>query len=241
MNKLHIMLEDDTKTMYKWSYCNNLFTQKQMDKFGCTNAKIFIDFHGKVIADHMFDRSFDIKKFIGFWKNTMKLTWKQIYWKIYAHTVDFECRTWGKKFNGANAKHCYFHPNKAMFSFGSNKGVYQWWKQETLRFDTSIRNDGWMAHNHVPKQNSDIFQMLLEMNRDQFTQEPYPDCIINKTEPEDSGEEAGKDNKQQNIWISEIIKRYNKESDNTWMMEDEDEDDNKADPPRQNSISPKRK
>jgi len=90
MNKLHIMLEDDSSILYKCSYCTKLFTQRQQEKFACPKAKIFIDFHGSVIANHMFDRSFDIKKFITFLKNNLKYSWKQVYWKIYSHIIDFE-------------------------------------------------------------------------------------------------------------------------------------------------------
>jgi DNA-directed RNA polymerase subunit RPC12/RpoP len=93
MNKLNIMLEDETNILYKCSYCSKLFTQKQQDKFGCQKAKIFIDFHGKVIANHMFDRTFDVKKFINYCKTNMKFSWKQIYWKVYSHTQDFQCKT----------------------------------------------------------------------------------------------------------------------------------------------------
>lgn len=240
MNKLHILLEDDSKTLHKWNYCHNLFTQNQMDKFGCPKAKIFVDFHGKVIADHMFDRSFDIKKFISFCKNTMKLTWKQIYWKILAHTVDFECRTCNKKFNGAYAKHWYYHPNKAIFSFGSNKGVYQWWKQETLRFDFSTKNDGCKAMDHVPKANAHIFQRLWELNRVQWTQEPYPPTIVSDEDEIDW--ESVKENTPKIFAIAEMIKKYNKESDSSWMIIDEDEDEaNPGGIERKNSMSPNRK
>lgn len=53
----------------------------------------------------MFDRSFDIKKFVNFLKNTIKLSWKQIYWKVYSHTLDFECKTCGSRFTGPYATH----------------------------------------------------------------------------------------------------------------------------------------
>lgn len=60
MNKLNLLLEDDSKILHKWSYWNKLFTQNQREKLGWPKAKIFIDFHGKVIANHVFDRTFDI-------------------------------------------------------------------------------------------------------------------------------------------------------------------------------------
>lgn len=182
MNKLHLLLEEESKILYKWSYWNKLFTQNQQERFTCPKAKIFIDYHGSVIAKHMLDRSFDMKKFISFLKNNMKYSWKQIYWKVFSHTLDFEWKTWGGLFNGAYAMHWYYHPSKALFSFGSNKGTYTWCKQETLRFTTSIWNDGCLTQDHVPWKDLEQFQKLLEGDRKYFTQEPFKP--INKLETE---------------------------------------------------------
>lgn len=231
MNKLNILLEDDSKTLYKCSYCHKLFTQRQQEKFACPKAKIFIDFHGSVIANHMFDRSFDIKKFVNYLKNTMKFSWKQVYWKIFAHTVDFECKTWGQRFNGAYAKHWYFHPGKPLFNFGSNKGTYNCCKQETLRFDTSIRNDGCLTQDHAPKNNEELFLRLLGEDRVFCTQEPFKPKIANNNDlinsqvvEENNELKEDKNDKEEYVWITEAVDRYIKEVDNTWMLEDEDED-----------------
>ena len=225
MNKLHTLLEDDTKTLEKWRYWNKLFTKKQQEKSGWAKAKMFIDFRGKVIAHHMFDPSFDIKKFISFTKNTMKLTWKQIYWKIYAHTIIFEWKTCGKFFNGAYATHWYFHSSKPMFSFGSNKGTYQCCKQETLRFEIESKNDGWMSKEHIVKNNEELFRKLLEPSRIHFTQEPFPSFVINNETEENKKEDGSKESKKEIISINEAISKYTKESDNNWMWTGEDEDE----------------
>lgn len=50
----------------------------------CSQAKIFIDFHGKVIAHHVADRYFDLNSFIQFMNTTKGLKWKEIYWKLWA-------------------------------------------------------------------------------------------------------------------------------------------------------------
>ena len=68
MKKLYLFLENENNNLYKWSYWEKLFTQKQQEKLVWHKAKIFIDFHGSVIANHVFDRTFDIKKFINFLK-----------------------------------------------------------------------------------------------------------------------------------------------------------------------------
>ena len=68
MKKLYLFLENESNNLYKWSYWDKLFTQKQQEKLVWPKAKIFIDFHGSVIANHVFDRTFDIKKFVNFLK-----------------------------------------------------------------------------------------------------------------------------------------------------------------------------
>jgi hypothetical protein len=49
----------------------------------CPCAKIFIDFHGSVIAQHVADRGWDMNRFIQFLlKENIPI--KDIYWKIWA-------------------------------------------------------------------------------------------------------------------------------------------------------------
>ena len=45
-------------------YCGKLYTNEQNTWMMCPNAKIFIDFHGQVIAQHVADRFFDLNGFI---------------------------------------------------------------------------------------------------------------------------------------------------------------------------------
>jgi hypothetical protein len=50
-------------------YCAQLYTSDQNQWMMCPNAKIFIDFHGQVIAQHVADRFFDLNGFIQFMNN----------------------------------------------------------------------------------------------------------------------------------------------------------------------------
>jgi hypothetical protein len=45
-------------------YCGLLYTGEQNQWMMCPKAKIFIDFHGQVIAQHVADRTFDLNGFI---------------------------------------------------------------------------------------------------------------------------------------------------------------------------------
>lgn len=64
MKKLELVFEDEANLLYRCVYCNKLYTSEQRDWMICSKAKIFIDFHGSVIAQHVADRSWNINKFI---------------------------------------------------------------------------------------------------------------------------------------------------------------------------------
>jgi hypothetical protein len=53
----------------------------------CPNAKIFIDFHGQVIAQHVSDRFFDLNGFIQYMNTQKQVKWKDIYWKVWARLI----------------------------------------------------------------------------------------------------------------------------------------------------------
>jgi hypothetical protein len=50
MKKLELLFEDESNMLNRCVYCNSLFTNKQREWMVCEKAKIFIDFHGTVIA-----------------------------------------------------------------------------------------------------------------------------------------------------------------------------------------------
>ena len=88
----------------------------------CTKAKIFIDFHGSVIAQHVADRSWDINKFVMYLRQKQNLPWKEIFMKFYARLCDFQCDDCGEMFIGAELNHCSFHTLTPKFSAGVNQG-----------------------------------------------------------------------------------------------------------------------
>lgn len=51
MKKLEALMEEgESNTLYRCFYCSQLFTSEQREWMVCPKAKIFIDFHGSVIA-----------------------------------------------------------------------------------------------------------------------------------------------------------------------------------------------
>lgn len=65
INSSDIQNQSQTGTVLnRCIYCGQLFTSEQNQWMMCPNAKIFIDFHGHVIAQHVADRFFDLNGFI---------------------------------------------------------------------------------------------------------------------------------------------------------------------------------
>jgi hypothetical protein len=66
MKKLELLFEDEAKMLHRCVYCNELYTSAQREWMMCPKAKIFIDFYGTVIAQHVSDKTWDINKFVMF-------------------------------------------------------------------------------------------------------------------------------------------------------------------------------
>jgi len=148
MKKLELLLEDENHTLLRCVYCHKLFTRAQKSWMVCSKANIFIDFHGTVIAEHVSDRSWDINKFIHYLRQQGALSWKEIYYKIWAHLITLHCGECDQHFVGAEIGHCVYHSQKAKFGSGSNNGTYPCCGAPAIRFDTALRSDGCTAKNH---------------------------------------------------------------------------------------------
>lgn len=81
-------------------------------------------------------------------KNNANLTWEEIYWRVFARTFTFKCSNCNECFAASEQGFCTFHPQKAVFAQGSNKGHYPCCNQETMRFDTKITRGGCCSKNH---------------------------------------------------------------------------------------------
>eukprot|EP00826_Nyctotherus_ovalis_P061252 TRINITY_DN8699_c0_g2_i3.p1 TRINITY_DN8699_c0_g2~~TRINITY_DN8699_c0_g2_i3.p1 ORF type:complete len:485 (+),score=134.76 TRINITY_DN8699_c0_g2_i3:536-1990(+) len=176
MKKLELLLEDETHSLLRCVYCNKLFTNAQKSWRVCSKANIFIDFHGSVIAEHVSDRLWDVNKFIHYLRQQCSLSWKEIYYKIWAHLVTLHCGECDQDFVGSEIGHCVYHAQKPRFG-GSNYGTYQCCGAPAIRFDTALRNDGCTAKNHrlagswKSAENEHLFNELLK--RHNIVAEPF--------------------------------------------------------------------
>ena len=76
-------------------YCSTLFREEELEEFesstSCVRKQIFIDYNGAVKVNHIADRSFEMNKFILHLKQAKKVSWKEIYYKIWAFTKMVRC------------------------------------------------------------------------------------------------------------------------------------------------------
>jgi len=91
MKKLELLLEKEKNYLHKCAYCNKLFTKKQRKVLTCRKGTNFIDSNGQMRAKHVIDRNWDLKKFVTFVRETYRISWKEIYWKVWSYLHLIKC------------------------------------------------------------------------------------------------------------------------------------------------------
>lgn len=56
----------------------------------CDRAKMFIDFHGNVIVQHVADRDFDVNSLVQHLR-AKKWSWEQLFYNFYALLLQSDC------------------------------------------------------------------------------------------------------------------------------------------------------
>lgn len=68
-----------------------LYTDQQNEWMTCPKATIFIDYRGRVLAKHIPDSNWDINEFFSFMRKN-GLSWRRIFWKVWARLYSDECK-----------------------------------------------------------------------------------------------------------------------------------------------------
>ena len=177
IKKLELLLEDENNSLFRCVYCNKLFTRAQKAWMVCAKAKIFIDFHGNVIAEHVADRSWDSNKFISFLRHQGSLSWREVYWKIWARLTTLHCAVCDHNFVAAEVGHCSYHSQNPKFGSGTNRGVYACCNAPAIRFDTALKTYGCQAKMHelsaVGASPADKVLMKKILDRAHIIAEPF--------------------------------------------------------------------
>lgn len=66
------------------------------------------------------------------------MPWRELYWKVWAHTLEFPCSSCEEWFVGAELEHCNYHPQAATYISFINVGEFPCCKKKIKRFDVSV-------------------------------------------------------------------------------------------------------
>ena len=113
--------------LYHCFACSKLFTSSQKHWLPCVQEK------------HVEDRKWKLDQFIDFLKKK-GLSWREIYCKIWAHTITLNCEDCRKNFVGSDIGQCIYHsqePNRVEYPCC-----------ETFKFSGSEMAKGCVAKNH---------------------------------------------------------------------------------------------
>ena len=88
-----------------------------------TQAKLFVDFHGRPVARHVADKRWSPGEFVLALRER-QLSWRRIFWKMWGITHSLRCQACGLLFMCAALGHCRYHPTAPVFEPGENEGRY---------------------------------------------------------------------------------------------------------------------
>lgn len=60
-------------------------------------------------AKHLIDKEWDLKKFITYVRETYRISWKEIYWKVWSFLYIFKCGTCMEYYNISELGNCKYH------------------------------------------------------------------------------------------------------------------------------------
>ena len=109
MKKLELLLEKERNYLYKCAYCNKLFTMSQRKVMHCSKGKSYIDSNGQIRAKHVVDKSWDLKRFVTFVRETYRISWREIYWKVWSYLYVFRCDRCNVFFHISEMGNCQVH------------------------------------------------------------------------------------------------------------------------------------
>jgi len=100
MKKLEILFQDSQNLLSRCAHCSSLFTSSQKRWQLCPKGQIFVDAHGELSAPHVADKAFELNKFVLSLR-AKKIPWKDLFWKLFACVIEFQCISCESKFTGS--------------------------------------------------------------------------------------------------------------------------------------------
>ncbi|KAL0207005.1 hypothetical protein P9112_012716 [Eukaryota sp. TZLM1-RC] len=109
LKKLQLLCDSET-SLAKCKCCGEVFSTRFINELLCFDSIGFVDFRGKKLTRHEVDDSFDVNQWFFELKSSQKLSWRDIYWKVFGLLTVFDCSTCGQTFSLSLLNHCRYHP-----------------------------------------------------------------------------------------------------------------------------------
>ncbi len=137
-------------TFEKCQLCNAIFNADNRSQYRCPEAKVFVDFHGDIISDHVADQQFSPSQWVQQLHGSLG-TWQATYWRLWATSQSLQCSTCSSTFVASQLGHCTFHPSQPSFRAGTNTGHYPCCREPAVRFSTTTQrvSSGCQARDHT--------------------------------------------------------------------------------------------
>jgi len=159
MKHVEKLLENKQNVLQCCSECGKIYSKNDEKLLTCKKARPYIDFHGNVISNHKPLITWKMRSYVQNMRSSKKMEWRSLYWKLWGMFHLMRCTTCNEYFPACEYGHCVYHPEKATFSTGSNRGVHSCCGTTALRFDTTMRKTGCRAKNHTPE---NVSMLLME-------------------------------------------------------------------------------
>ena len=159
---LEMALEEPANLLHRCVLCNRLFTEPSQKELLCLrNKRIYVDAHGRLEAIHVRDTEFECKKFINFVKEKFRISWREMYWKVWAYQHLFHCSVCDSPFLLSELVHCSYHPCAASYGYSSNTGRFPCCQTEATRFASRQQSRGCRSTFHRAAVENDAQQLVL--------------------------------------------------------------------------------
>lgn len=159
IRKLEALLLRSENVINKCARCGQLYAASQKENLVCEKSRPVVDFRGMMVAHHIPSSSFEFRKHLVSLR-TMKMPWREIYWRIWGITHHLRCAHCDKLFAVCDWKHCSYHPNDAIFHQNDNTGFYPCCDSLARRFSTFTPPSGCKAQHHKVEEPSDAPKKL---------------------------------------------------------------------------------
>ena len=104
---------EDTRIKFEFcSECKELFPMEEGGSINCIEGNTYIDYRGKPISRHDPDENFKLNRFINQLHSTSRLSWREIYWKLWSKSVFLCCEQCKQRFPVCDLLFCKYHPSQ---------------------------------------------------------------------------------------------------------------------------------